>query len=59
MHNIANIVHRDIKPENLLITEDDHLTIADFGISSIFENGNDFLSNNAGTRAFLAPETWS
>ncbi len=58
MHTYANVIHRDLKPENLLIDEADTLKIADFGVSTIMENGNDQLSNNAGTKAFLAPETW-
>ena len=40
IHNFANVVHRDIKPENLLIDKNDNLKIADFGISTIFENIN-------------------
>jgi serine/threonine protein kinase len=58
LHNHANVIHRDIKPENLLIDEHDHLKVSDFGISQIMEGGSDELSNNAGTKLFLAPETW-
>jgi len=58
MHNYANVVHRDIKPENLLISENDVLKLSDFGISEIVEDGSDSLSNNAGTKFFMAPEAW-
>jgi len=58
LHNHANVIHRDIKPENLLIDENDHLKISDFGISFIMEDGSDELTNNAGTKLFLAPEVW-
>jgi [calcium/calmodulin-dependent protein kinase] kinase len=54
------VIHRDIKPENLLINSDDVLKISDFGISHIMnDNGEDELKNNAGTKYFLAPETWT
>ena len=52
------IIHRDIKPENLLISAEDTLKVSDFGISKIMENGNDLLDTNAGTKLYLAPETW-
>jgi len=58
VHNTVGIIHRDIKPENLLISEDDTLKVSDFGISKIMENGDDLLDTNAGTKLYLAPETW-
>ncbi|XP_071094192.1 calcium/calmodulin-dependent protein kinase kinase 1-like isoform X2 [Haliotis cracherodii] len=51
------IVHRDIKPSNLLLADDGHIKIADFGVSNEFSGGDAFLTNTAGTPAFMAPET--
>ena len=31
----------------------------DFGISTMLEEGENELKTNAGTKMFLAPETWS
>ena len=45
MHNIANVIHRDIKPENLLVSKDNILKIADFGVSQIMENSEERISN--------------
>jgi calcium-dependent protein kinase len=46
-----NIVHRDLKPENILFvskSNDDHLKLIDFGVSSNF-NKNSRLSDKQGT----------
>ncbi|XP_050409367.1 calcium/calmodulin-dependent protein kinase kinase 1 isoform X1 [Patella vulgata] len=51
------IIHRDIKPSNLLLGDDGHIKIADFGVSNEFSGGDAFLSNTVGTPAFMAPET--
>uniref|UniRef100_A0A8C5RSC5 non-specific serine/threonine protein kinase n=1 Tax=Laticauda laticaudata TaxID=8630 RepID=A0A8C5RSC5_LATLA len=53
------IIHRDIKPSNLLLGDDGHVKIADFGVSNQFEGSDAQLSSTAGTPAFMAPETIS
>lgn len=53
------IVHRDIKPANVLLGDDGHVKIADFGVSNQFEGEDALLTSTVGTPAFLAPETLS
>jgi Serine/threonine protein kinase len=51
------VVHRDIKPDNLLLSEDDVLKIADFGVSEMFEKSTEMrTAKSAGSPAFLPPE---
>lgn len=33
--HMKNVVHKDIKSDNILICDDGHLKIADFGVSKI------------------------
>ena len=48
-----NIAHRDLKPENLLIGNDGHLKLTDFGFAKKIE-GKTFTI--CGTPDYLAPE---
>ncbi|KPP58145.1 hypothetical protein Z043_124052, partial [Scleropages formosus] len=57
MVHFQKIIHRDIKPSNLLLGDDGHVKIADFGVSNEFKGSDAQLSSTAGTPAFMAPET--
>ena len=47
------IVHRDLKPENLILVENDHVKLIDFGIAQIGYQGAGVA---LGTAAYMAPE---
>lgn len=51
-----NIIHRDLKPENVLLGEDGHIVLADFGLSKIFENKSELAYTQCGTEEYFAPE---
>ncbi|XP_035665746.1 calcium/calmodulin-dependent protein kinase kinase 2-like [Branchiostoma floridae] len=53
------IVHGDIKPSNLLLGDDGHVKIADFGVSNEYDGVDAMMSSSVGTPAFMAPETLS
>src|SRR3974390_142671 len=50
------IAHRDIKPGNLLVTEDNQLKVADFGIAKIFSAQASPSEYLAGTPEYMSPE---
>lgn len=57
-HSIG-IVHRDIKPANMMLTQDDQIKIADFGIAKMVESSS--LESTSvgmviGTPLYMSPE---
>ncbi|VDK48684.1 unnamed protein product [Gongylonema pulchrum] len=48
-----NIVYRDLKPENLMLTENGHMKLTDFGFAKVISDRTYTL---CGTPEYLAPE---
>ncbi|ESO83600.1 hypothetical protein LOTGIDRAFT_197055, partial [Lottia gigantea] len=51
-----HIIHRDIKTKNILLTKDNHVKLADFGISKYLENTIAVAESYVGTPLYIAPE---
>ncbi len=49
------VIHRDIKPANILLGNDAHIRISDFG-SAIVSNRDITLVNGVGSLAYMSPE---
>eukprot|EP01091_Cochliopodium_minus_P017224 TRINITY_DN6687_c0_g1_i1.p1 TRINITY_DN6687_c0_g1~~TRINITY_DN6687_c0_g1_i1.p1 ORF type:complete len:1044 (-),score=244.24 TRINITY_DN6687_c0_g1_i1:15-3146(-) len=52
LHSL-NIIHRDLKAGNLLITDDMHVCVTDFGVSRLNRTE---MSKAAGTPMYMSPE---
>lgn len=54
-----NILHRDIKPENLLLDDNQHLRLLDFGLAYCPGLSTNAANDLPGTPSFIAPEAFA
>lgn len=52
------IIFRDLKPENVMINQDGHIKLIDFGLARFFEENKKRDTTAVGSVGYSAPEVW-
>ena len=55
-HKPEPIVFRDMKPSNIMVNQDDHIVLVDFGIAKLFKEGQ--KGTMIGTEGYSPPEQY-
>lgn len=58
--NREDVLHRDLKPANILLTKNEEVKLADFGLARHFkpEDDDEMLMTHCGTPYYKAPEIY-
>lgn len=54
--NARPVVHGDLHPRNVMISEDDHVTLLDFGVSALHASPSPDNERQVYTRSYASPE---
>ncbi|KAI7789499.1 putative serine/threonine-protein kinase Nek4, partial [Triplophysa rosa] len=52
------VLHRDIKPQNVFLTEDDYISLGDFGCSKALERDDEYACSVVGANLYVSPEVY-
>ncbi|CAD8161483.1 unnamed protein product [Paramecium pentaurelia] len=56
IHETLKVLYRDLKPDNILVTQDGHLKLTDFGLSKQYDTQDMKFFTFVGTPEYIAPE---